>query len=107
MGIEQRKQARFTANHPIQVSTMRATQVETEAGRLVDVSQGGLSFIGARYLPPGAAVRIGLGECALEGQVRHCRMREYSARMEFVTGVEIQRVLEGEQAWKSLMSVVQ
>lgn len=106
MGIEQRRHARFKANLPIHASTTRGTLVESETGRMVDVSESGLCFVGARYLAPGAVVKIEFADCALEGKVMHCRMREYSAHIEFVTGVAIQSVLSGEETWKSLMSVL-
>jgi hypothetical protein len=81
---------------------VRGTRLEHETGRMVDVSEGGLCFIGARYLPPGTSVNIEFEDCRLAGEVRHCRLREYAARVQFVTGVRIQHVLDGQEAWKEL-----
>jgi len=47
-------------------------------------------------------VSIELEDCRLAGEVKHCRLREYSARVQFVTGVQIQQVLDGQDAWQGL-----
>jgi hypothetical protein len=107
VGIEARRHARFTANLPIQASTTRGTLVESETGRMLDASERGLCFVGARYLAPGASLKIEFRDCVLECEVKHCRMREYSSHMEFVTGVEVLRVAAGAETWKSLMPVLQ
>lgn len=69
---------------------------------MVDVSQSGMSFISTRYLAPGTKVRLDFEGCLLMGEVRHCRLREYGAQIEFVTGVQIQEVLEGGDKWQQL-----
>lgn len=100
--LNQRRHARFAADMSIRVCALRGNRVDHETGRVVDVSEGGLCFVGARYLAPGTRVNIEFDDCRLAGEVRHCRMREYSARMQFVTGVRIQQVLDGLDSWKSL-----
>ena len=80
--------------------------MEGETGRMMDVSEGGLCFIGARYLAPGTRVNIEFEDCRLVGEVRHCRMREYAARVQFVTGVQIRQILDGQDAWKGLNQTV-
>ena len=97
-----RRHSRYAADLAIRVGAIRGTRLEHETGRMVDVSEGGLCFIGARYLPPGTKVNIEFAECRLAGEVRHCRMREYAARVQFVTGVQIRQVLAGHDAWRSL-----
>ncbi|MGD0434876.1 MAG: PilZ domain-containing protein [Bryobacteraceae bacterium] len=106
MGIEKRRHARLPADITIRVSGFGGSPLESETARTVDVSESGICFVGARYMPPGRVLKIEFEDCALEGTVRHCRLREYSAHAEFVTGVEIQRVLGGIATWNALMSVV-
>jgi hypothetical protein len=38
--------------------------------------------------------------------VRHCRLREYAAHVQFVTGVRIQQVLGGQDSWKGLTQTI-
>jgi hypothetical protein len=97
-----RRHARYAADLAVRVCAIRGTRRELETGRMLDVSEGGLCFIGARYLAPGTSVNIEFEDCRLVGEVRHCRLREYAARVQFVTGVEIQQVLDGLDSWKSL-----
>jgi len=69
---------------------------------MVDVSEGGLCFIGARYLPPETAVDIEFEGCRLTGHVRTCRIREYAAHVQFVTGVQIEQLVRGSQLWTNM-----
>jgi hypothetical protein len=105
-GFKQRRHARYAADVPVQVYAARGARTDLETGRLVDVSEGGLCFVGARYLPPGTRVNIEFEECRLVGEVRHCRLREYAAHVQFVTGVRIQQVLDGQECWNGLMQGV-
>ena len=97
-----RQHSRHTADLEVRVCAVRGRRLERETGRMVDVSEGGLCFIGTLYLPPGTSVSIELEDCRLAGEVKHCRLREYSARVQFVTGVQIQQVLDGQDAWQGL-----
>jgi hypothetical protein len=106
VGIENRRHVRLPVDITIQVYGLDGSPLESEPARAVDVSEGGICFVGARYMPPGGALKIEFDDCALEGTVRHCRLREYSAHAEFVTGVEIQRVLAGHATWNAMMSLV-
>lgn len=105
-GHTQRRHQRYAADMGIQVSAVRDLHTEHETGRMVDVSEGGLCFVGARYLPPGTSVNIEFQDCRLMGKVRHCRLREYAANVQFVTGVQIQQVLDGLDSWKALTQSV-
>jgi PilZ domain len=100
--VEQRRHPRLAANLSIRVSATRAHRIELESGRVLDVSEGGLCFVGARYLPPGTSVKIEFADCSLVGEVRHCRLRDYAARVEFVTGVQVHQVEAGQDSWRSL-----
>jgi PilZ domain len=100
--IEQRLHPRLAANLAISVSAKRAHRTDRETGRVLDVSEGGLCFVGARYLPPGTSVKIEFADCSLLGEVRHCRLRDYAARVEFVTGVQVQQIETGQESWRSL-----
>src|ERR1035438_9427155 len=89
-GYKQRRHSRYAADLAIQVDAVRGTRLEHGTGRVLDISEGGLCFVGTRYLPPGTVVNIEFEDCRLVGEVRHCRLREYAAHVEFVTGVRIQ-----------------
>jgi len=101
--LKQRRHSRNAADRAIQVNALRGTRVEPGTGRVVDVSEGGLCFVGTRYLAPGTSVKIEFEDCRLVGEVRHCRLRDYAARVQFVTGVRIQQVLDGQESWKHLL----
>jgi hypothetical protein len=101
-GYKQRRHSRYAADLAIQVDAVRGTRLEHGTGRVLDISEGGLCFVGTRYLPPGTSVNIEFEDCRLVGEVRHCRLREYAAHVEFVTGVRIQQVLDGQESWRGL-----
>ena len=100
--IEQRRHPRLEANLAIRVSAIRAERLDLESGRMVNISEGGLCFIGARYLPPGTSVKIEFADCSLRGEVRHCRLRDYASRVEFVTGGQVHLVEAGQESWRGL-----
>ncbi len=104
--LKQRRHARYAADMAIRVCAVRGTRLDHETGRMVDVSEGGLCFVGARYLAPGTEVTVEFADCSLLCEVRHCRMREYAARVQFVTGVRVQKVLDGQDSWKGLTQAV-
>jgi hypothetical protein len=101
-GFKQRRHSRYAADVAVEVSIVRGSRTDHETGRLVDVSEGGLCFVGARYLPPGTSVNIEVEDCRLVGEVRHCRLRDYAAHVQFVTGVRVEEVLGGQEFWKGL-----
>ena len=103
--FKQRRHSRYAADRAIQVDAVRGTRIEHGTGRLMDISEGGLCFVGTRYLPPNTSVSIELEDCRLLGVVRHCRLREYASHVQFVTGVRIQQVLDGQDSWKGLMQM--
>jgi hypothetical protein len=72
---------------------------------MVDVSEGGLCFVCERYLPPGTGVKIQFADCSLVAEVRHCRLREYASRVQYVAGAQVLSVLEGLDSWKDLTQV--
>jgi hypothetical protein len=98
----QRQHERLAANHVIRVRPVKGAKQEGETSRIVDISEGGMCFIGPHYLAPGTLVSIEIGESRLLAEIRHCQMRQYSARIEFVTGVQIHQALDGPDNWKSL-----
>jgi len=101
-GPEQRRQTRRDADHMIRVSITRGSARQTETARMVDISEGGLCFIGSRYLIPGTSLGIEFGDCRIVAEVRHCRLREYGSISEFFTGVQVQQILEGVETWLAL-----
>jgi hypothetical protein len=104
--FKKRRHARYAADLAIQVNALRGTRLEHGTGRVLDISEGGLCFVGTRYLPPGTRVNIEFEDCRLAGEVRHCRLREYAAHVQFVTGVRIQQVLDGQESWTGLMQTM-
>lgn len=105
-GSELRRHVRFSANLAIRIVMVRGKKQETQPGRMVDISEGGMCFIGHRYLPPGSELRIEFGECRLHAQVRHCQLREYGTHTQFVIGVQIANVEAGEDSWAALLKSV-
>jgi len=100
--IQQRRHVRIAANVAIRYCLIPATSNKTEKGRMVDVSEGGLCFICERYLAPGTGVKIQFADCSLVTEVRHCRLREYASRVQYVAGAQVLSVLEGLDSWKEL-----
>lgn len=105
-GPELRRHVRFSANLAIRIVMVHGKTQETQPGRMVDISEGGMCFIGPRYLPLGSTVRIEFGECRLHAQVRHCHLREYGTHSQFVIGVQIASVEAGEESWSALLKSV-
>ncbi|HTA71247.1 MAG TPA: PilZ domain-containing protein [Bryobacteraceae bacterium] len=102
-GPEQRRQTRRNADHFVRVSTTTTGSArQTETARMVDISEGGLCFIGSRYLVPGTSLGIEFGDCRIVAEVRHCRLREYGTTSEFFIGVQVQEILEGVETWLAL-----
>jgi PilZ domain len=101
-GPELRRQARRQADYFIRVSVNRGSARETETARMVDISEGGLCFIGSRYLIPGTPLGIEFSDCRILAEVRHCRLREYGAASQFFIGVQVQQILEGVETWLAL-----
>jgi hypothetical protein len=101
-GPEQRRQARRQAEHVIRVSITSGSSRHTETARMVDISEGGMCFVGSRYLVPGTPLGIEFGECRIVAEVRHCRLREYGSMGQFVIGVQVQQILEGVETWLAL-----
>ena len=101
-GPEQRRQTRRDAEHVIRVSVTHGSARRTESARMVDVSEGGLCFIGSRYLIPGTSLGIEFADCRIVAEVRHCRLREYGTTSEFFIGVQVQEILEGVETWLAL-----
>lgn len=101
-GPEQRRHARQLADHAIRISMNSGALRWTETARMVDISEGGLCFIGSRYLIPGTPLGIEFSDCRIVAEVRHCRLREYGAISQFFTGVQVQQILEGVETWLRL-----
>src|SRR5262249_15519218 len=95
-----RRHIRHAIDLVARVSADRGDHVDHEPGRMVDISEGGLCFVGIRYLPPGTLVEVEFEDCRVSGEVRHCKMREYAPHTEYVTGVMVREVLAGHDSWK-------
>src|SRR5579884_3914559 len=102
-GRERRLQPRFVVNLPVQIAAGQHSGFGNQTGRMVDVSEGGLSFICPRLLVVGTTVTIALENCRLQCEVRHCRPREFARRTEYLSGVAIQEVIEGLDVWRRLV----
>jgi hypothetical protein len=100
-----RRHARRNSDRVVRISVSDGSTDQIETARMVDVSEGGMCFIGSRYLTPGTPLRIEFGECRVVAEVRHCRLREYGSNGEFVTGVQVWEILEGAEAWIAMTQV--
>jgi len=100
--MEVRRHVRYPVDHVIQVWAYCGDHEENETSRMMDVSESGLCYVGRRYLAPGTKVRIEFAGCKVLSEVRRCQIREYAATMEFVTGVELEQILEGQTTWEEL-----
>jgi hypothetical protein len=101
-GPEQRRQIRRSADQMIRVSLPSGSAHQTETVRMADISEGGLCFIGTRYLVPGTSVGIEFADCRIVAEVRYCKLREYGAASQYFTGVQVQQILEGVETWLAL-----
>jgi len=72
---------------------------------MIDVSEGGMCFVGSRYLGPGTPLRIEFGGYRVAGEARHCRLQEYGSNGQFVIGVQVWEVLEGREIWHALIQL--
>jgi len=105
-GSEQRRQDRQDADQIIRISLTRGVALQTETARMVDISEGGLCFVGSRYLSPGTSLTIEFGDCRIVAEVRHCRLREYGTIRQFFIGVQVQQILDGVETWLALTESV-
>ena len=76
-----------------------------QSARMVDFSEAGLAFVSPLALVGGEVVCLRIEDCEINAEVRYCRRRELGSEVEFMTGVEILRILKGEEIWRSLFQV--
>jgi hypothetical protein len=105
-GSEQRRQDRQDADQIIRISLTRGVARQTETARMVDISEGGLCFVGSRYLSPGTPLTIEFDDCRIVAEVRHCRLREYGTIRQFFIGVQVHQILDGVETWLALTQSV-
>lgn len=103
---DQRRFRRSGAKREIRVSTASGLAGGEAEARIVEISETGLSFIAGQYFDPQAEVQIEFDDCRLLAQVKHCRERQYAADTEFMTGVQIQSILEGSETWEAMVQSV-
>ena len=97
-----RRHARRNADRVVRISVNDGSTNQSETARIVDISEGGMCFVGSRYLAPGTPLRIEFGECRVVAEVRHSRLQEYGSNGQFVTGVQVWEVLQGAETWHAL-----
>ena len=102
-GNESRREPRFSVTRQIDVHVCGPTQFRAGPGSIVDISEHGLSFTFRRQLERGDSVTIEYDGCVVLGEVRHCRAREYANQQQYVIGMSVTRVVQGEQLWRRLV----
>ena len=102
-GSDARREPRFAVNQPVEVKIDGPSQLRSGTGAIIDISEHGLSFTFRRPLQAGDSVTIEYEGCLLLGEVRHCRAREYANQRQYLIGLAVTRVVQGEQIWRRLM----
>jgi hypothetical protein len=100
---ERRLKPRFAVNLPVRIGILEDPGASTSEGRIIDISESGLAFIGQDFLPLGAKISVECDGCLLHGQVCNLRAREYGSRPAYVIGIAINEVLTGAQIWRQLL----
>jgi len=99
---ERSTRRRQAAGQLVRISTADGARLISNAGRLVDVSIGGLSFSLPQELAVGSAIRIECEGCVMIGEVRHIRPQTYASRPHWVAGVAIREFIAGVEGWRDL-----
>src|SRR6266849_2056636 len=102
-GPEGRREPRFALNHRISVMIQGPSKLQSGAGAIFDISEHGLSFTFSRRLDPGDALTLEYEGCLVRAEVRHCRMREYAQERQYLIGVGVTKVVQGEEIWVRLI----
>jgi hypothetical protein len=107
IGPGQRRHARRITDQVIRYAAADGASHYCETARVVDISEGGMCFVGSRYITLGTTLEIEFGKCRLLAEVRHCRLREYGSDNQFVTGVQVRQIMEGAAMWLELTESVE
>lgn len=102
-GMGNRREPRFAVNQRIAVTIQGPSKSQSGAGAIFDISEHGLSFTFRRRLDPGDALTLEYEGCLVRGEVRHCRAREYGQERQYLIGVAVTKVVEGEETWGRLI----
>lgn len=70
--MEKRRESRYAAQGPVRITLLRDPPQQL-AGRLSNLSGGGLRLLTEQPLPEGAPVQIEFDELTLLGEVCYCR----------------------------------
>jgi hypothetical protein len=97
-----RRQVRRSTDNIIRFSVLEDSTRQTETARTIDISEGGMCFISPCYLAPGTSLTIEFDRCRILAEVKHCRLREYGADSQFVTGVQVREILDGAETWLAM-----
>jgi hypothetical protein len=98
--MDRRLDQRYQTNLAVTVTDIAAPD-RVASGRIVNLSQSGACADLSMRLPPGAIVKVQIGDCALFGHVTYCEQVD-----SFRTGIEIVRVLIGESDLAHLVHAV-
>jgi len=99
---DRRAEQRYTASLVAQIVVADFDCTLADA-RVVDISEGGLAFRSPRAFPDHTEVTVECRGCTLLGQVRHTREREYASETEYIVGVQVGSIAEGENIWRVLV----
>jgi hypothetical protein len=95
--MELRREHRIPVEHPIILTVLGDHEIRLVAS-VKDASPRGVGIETAERLPPGAAVKIEIGDSIFLGEVMYCR----AAGRGFFAGIELTQVLNGLAALSRL-----
>jgi hypothetical protein len=99
--MDQRLKPRYPATFDAVVAPLD-DPANASAGRVVDISEGGVRVLLPVVLQPGTVVRMNIEESVLFGHVIYATPQEDQSQ----TGIEVERVLLGEGDVSQLLQAV-
>src|ERR1051326_143404 len=100
---ERRREPRFRVNQPVALTIYLPARTRSTTGGIYDISEHGVSFTVPRPLDPGVSLTVEYEGCLVRGGVRHCRVRQYARQRQYLVGVAVTKVLQGEETWRLLI----
>lgn len=102
---DRRRESRFSPATQLtaRVGFPNEPKIRPEECRILNVSDGGLSFVYRRLIGVGTVVKVEYQGCELVGIVRNVRLREFGSQTECIAGVEISQFVQHEEVWLELV----
>ncbi len=101
-GTDRRREHRYQATLRAKITTPDP-DFALDNAVIVDISTGGLSFRSLYAFTTGADILVECEGCRLDGEVRNCRRREFAAETEYIVGVLVRSIPQGEAHWQELV----